>query len=207
MNMFLKKQSHSKKRSILVLAVSLIVEFAITLLTVGAYRHAGLTDIEKTILQAFIYILLILFSLVMIKLSGHTWAEAGLFKRKLPLQLLAGLLIGGIFLFVPFAAGWRPHKIPVCSIVSFLLVGFSEELFSRGLVLKLVQDIASNDNWAVLIQAMIFGLIHYPIQGSVGQVIQAFFIALIFGALRVEFSNTLGVCTFAAAHWIYDLLL
>lgn len=197
----------NKKKTIVILIISLLFESVITLLTVSAYQSLNLTNIEKRLLQCSVYMLLIIFTMIMIKCSGHSFKEVGLFKRNLSFQCLTGFLITGIFLLLLFMMGWRPHTITIYSVFSFMLVAISEELFSRGFVLRLIQDLISSDNWAVLIQAIIFGLLHFPIQGNVGQVISTFFIALIYGAMRVEFSETLGIPAFATAHWLYDLYL
>ncbi len=201
------KTTADKRRILTALMISLFCEFIITLLTVSAYEHLNLTNIQKQVLQCSVYLLLIAVALVMVKFSGHTLTEIGLFKRKLGLQIFIGLLIAGVFILVLFTAGWRPHMPTAYLTFSFLLVGFSEELFSRGLILRLARDLSTSDNWAILIQAVIFGLLHFPIHRSLGQVMGTFLVALIFGAIRVEFSNTLGIPTFAVTHWLYDLLL
>jgi len=141
------------------------------------------------------------------KLSEYTFEEIGLLKRKLLLQVFVGFIITGIFIMLLLTMGWRPHSLTLYSTFSFLLVGFSEELFSRGLILKLIQDLVTSNHLSVFIQAIIFGLLHFPIQGNIGQVIFAFLMALIYGAIRVEFSDTIGIVTFTVSHWLYNLLL
>lgn len=203
----MKQSTSNRKQYAIILVAVVVLEFAFTCLIVRLVNNTHISQMGKRGVQAASYLLIIALSLVMTKLAGLSLREIGVFKDRIGLQAGIGAGITVLFVLLLLMTGWRPHDLTVHSFFSFALVGFSEELFSRGLVLKLLQELIHSGSKAVVIQAVIFGLFHLFIYQSISQCIIPFFIALIYGALRTEFLNTVGVFALAIAHWLYDFLL
>lgn len=151
-------------------------------------------------------------TLILIKVSGKPMREFGLFKDKIPKQIITGLMIAAVCLLLMFLTGWRPtlKEDLLYIILSQLLVAFSEELLFRGFILTMLKDVCKSCNMAVVVAALLFGLWHYPIGHSIGQVFSAFIIGAIYGALRTVFDDTdssIGVPSIAIAHWIWNVLI
>lgn len=117
-----------------------------------------------------------------------------------------------MFLLLAALSGWRTYlkENLLYLALSQVLVAFSEELLFRGYVITMLKDVVNTANKAMVVSAIIFGLWHYPIGQSIGQVITTFLLGLIFGALRTIFYNTddeIGILSFVIAHWGLNVIL
>jgi len=128
--------------------------------------------------------------------------------RRAGVDLLAGILITlpmmGLIYLILWAAGWLTlegfawEDVGVLKAIgqtllgffTFILVGWSEELLSRGYHLQNLES-GLNTRWAVLLSSGVFALLHIdnPNAGSVGFVIIGLALAglfLAFGYLRTR---------------------
>lgn len=144
---------------------------------------------------------------MLIRFSKKPPAHFGLFFRKLPMQIMTGAAIGAgltvlMMIFGSFPA--FPNRFAYI-LFSQLLVGLSEETFWRGFVLQSVWDISASKDQAIFFSSLLFGLSHFPIGGSVAQVIAAFLIGILLAVLRTEFKETVGIPAVAVGHAISNI--
>lgn len=201
-----------KKKTFLLTIVPLIISLAITLGAVYLYKNMSLSGTCNRIIQNTAYVLMLLTTLFFMKISKKSFREFGVFKEHLFKQIIVGIIISGVFLLLAALLGWRPYlkENLLYLVLSQVLVAFSEELLFRGFVLAMVKDMVNTSNKVVAISAIIFGVWHYPIGQNIGQVIIAFFLGVIFGALRTIFYNTddeIGVPSLVIVHWALNVIL
>lgn len=198
-----------KKKSILLLTIATIVSLIITLTAVYIYRNMNLPVIGNKIVQNVSYILMLLLSLILIKTSGKTYKEFGLFKKGFGKQVLIGAGIGVATFAFFFLTGWRPttKEDMLYIVLSQMLVGFSEELLFRGVILTFMRDLVKSTNWAAFWAAFLFGVWHYPIGQSISQVTTTFFLGLVYGALRTTLDEDVSVVSLAIPHWMMNAFL
>jgi membrane protease YdiL (CAAX protease family) len=97
--------------------------------------------------------------------------------RRAPLDVLVGFLISGVMMGVVYAVeagaqwlrfdGWAWQTIPASQIalglasglLGFVVVGYQEELLSRGYHLQNIRD-GMGTGWGVLLSSVIFALMH-----------------------------------------------
>lgn len=201
-----------RKKSISLIIIPLIISLAITLAAVGLYKNMNLSDTCNRLIQNAAYVLMLLTTFSFMKICKKSFREFGLFKEHLFKQIIIGIIISGVFLLLAALSGWRPYlkENLLYLALSQVLVAFSEELLFRGYVITMLKDVVNTANKAMVVSAIIFGLWHYPIGQSIGQVITTFLLGLIFGALRTIFYNTddeIGILSFVIAHWVLNVIL
>lgn len=200
----------TKKKSILLITIAIVFSLLITLLAVSIYQHGNLPPIGNRVVQNVTYIVMLGATFLLMKVSGKQFKEYGLFREKLMRQILIGFAISGIALVLFSFIGWRPSaKESICYLIlSQILVGFSEELLFRGLILTLMRDIVKNTNQAVVLTAVLFGVWHFPISHSVSHVVSACLIGAVYGALRTALDDdVIGIPSLAIAHCIWNVMI
>lgn len=198
-----------KKKTIALLIIATIVSLIITLTAVYIYRNMNLSVIGNKIVQNVSYILMFLLSIILIRISGKTYMEFGLFKKGFGKQILIGVGIGAATFAFFFLTGWRPtaKEDMLYIVLSQMLVGFSEELLFRGVILTFMWDLIKSAKWAAFWAALLFGVWHYPIGHDIGQVITTFFIGLIYGSLRTTLDEDVSVVSLAIPHWMLNVFI
>lgn len=199
--------SGEKRKNTVLLVLSLIVYFLIFILVVHIYGIDGVTVLQKRILQNVTYLATFALTLVLMKCVKKPFSQFGLFAKRLPLQLLAGLALGGALTLAELIFGRAP-SIPdhfLYILLSQALVALSEETFWRGFVLQTAKDITGSKDWAIFLSSLLFGLSHFPIGHSIAQVVFTFIIGAIFAALRLEFEDTMGIPALAVGHALSNI--
>ncbi|MBQ8280275.1 MAG: CPBP family intramembrane metalloprotease [Roseburia sp.] len=201
-----------KKKTVLLIVISLLISLAITLAAVYCYKNLNLSDTGNRFIQNTAYTLMLLGTFLFIRFSKRTLREFGLFKEHLLKQIVVGVIIAGIFLVLFAITGWRPYlkENLLYLALSQLLVAFTEELLFRGFVLTMLKNLVSTTNKAVFLSAVLFGLWHYPIGQSIGQVTTTFFIGLIWGTLRTIYQDTedeISVLSLSMVHWVFNVIV
>lgn len=133
-------------------------------------------------------------------LNGPTeWRHVGLFG--IPLVIVVAPLVGGITLPEAGTLGLL--------IVGYLLTGFTEETFSRGLVQRILRPLGPVR--AVVVMAVLFGILHLGnlfLRDSAAivfaQAFGAFTFAIGYGALRLR---TGTIVPLMGLHFGHDLIL
>jgi membrane protease YdiL (CAAX protease family) len=111
-------------------------------------------------------------------LDRRSFASLGFhLGRRAPLDVLVGFLISGVMMGVVYVAeagaewlrfdGWAWETIPASRVVlglasgllGFVVVGYQEELLSRGYHLQNIRD-GMGTGWGVLLSSLIFALMH-----------------------------------------------
>ncbi len=138
------------------------------------------------------------------------WREAGFNGpsqwRELRLLWLPAVVAIVLPLFGGFAA--VDAKMVVYLAIAYLITGFMEEAWVRGLILRVLQPIGAVR--AVLISALLFALLHmtnFLFRNPaivLAQMVGAFCFGVAFGALRLR-TNTIWFLI--ALHMLHDLLL
>lgn len=147
-----------------------------------------------------------------------SWKEIGFQKLDkkqflwfLPSSLIIIFMWGGLLQHL-FSISITNNQLMLFSLVGFttLLVGFSEELMFRGIVLHAFLKTSSKRK-AVFISALTFSLIHaVNIFGGVStlgvpiQLILTFIFGLFFGFLQLRIKNIIPLMIF---HWLWDFFL
>jgi len=137
---------------------------------------------------------------------GFSWGSVGL-----PLQVLAGIVVGGVLGFVEYFI-LRPEPIEVGSnvvsnvfylvVVMIVFVGLTEELLFRGLLQSYMVDLMPK--WqAMHLTSLIFGLFHIGWLTPL-EVLFAYSAGLIFGYLLIK---TGGLTAPVVAHGFGNIVL
>jgi membrane protease YdiL (CAAX protease family) len=164
-----------------------------------------------------------LVSLVWVKLSHTPWREVGYVRPKSWVRTVAiGLVFGIAFKFLMkilvmpllgadpinqayhYLAG-NTGALPEMVFGVVVGSGFGEETVFRGFLFerlgKLLGTSAVAKSFAVLITGLLFGAIHYPVQGLAGAE-QAAIVGLVFGAI---FAITGRIFMLMVAHAAFDV--
>ena len=199
--------SRTNKKNLIILLGMIVVFFALTMGLISLYYTDWLTVGQARILQAVYYLLMAGASLWMMRISDYRFKDFGVFFFSLGWQLVMGLALGAVFTLIGvFATGgytWPSDWLYL--VPSQILVGIAEELFWRGLLLKLMGELLHSKRKAVPINAILFGCWHYPLSRSVITVILTAFIGLVFAAVRVENDEQMGLPGLAFAHSIMNI--
>ncbi len=194
------------KKNLVILLFMLAFFFAMTMSLVSLY-YQEITVFTARWLQTGFYVLMAGLSLLMMKLSGYRFKEFGLFFKGLWWQLLIGFGLAAAFTLIGmFATGG--YTIPsdwAYLIPSQLLVGIAEELFWRGLLLKLMGELLRSKRAAIPLNALLFGFWHYPLSRSFVTVILTAFIGLAFAVVRTEYDEDMGIPGLAFAHALMNI--
>ncbi|WP_294373566.1 CPBP family intramembrane glutamic endopeptidase [uncultured Clostridium sp.] len=172
------------------------------------YNNETISIIIKKAVQNFTYIILFIITLTLMKISTISFKKYGLFLSKFYMQMLLGVIVSIIMLIAQLIFFRSIPQIPsqlIYTLISQFIVSISEETFWRGFILENVEEIIKSNNMTVFISALLFALYHYPINHSISQVINAFFLGIVFGVLRTEFKETIGIPTLATAHAIINI--
>ena len=194
------------KKNFLITIVMMAFFFGLTIGLISLY-YSGITVLTARWLQVGYYLLMAGASLLMMKLSGYRFKDFGVFFYRLWWQLLVGFGLAAAFTMIGvFANGG--YEIPsdwAYLIPSQLLVGIAEELFWRGLLLKLMGEMLHSKQKAIPLNALLFGLWHYPLSQSLVTVILTAFIGLAFAVVRTEYDEDVGIPGLAFAHSLMNI--
>ena len=198
-----------KRKTLVRMLITAAYTLCSALVAVWLYWHGGLSVLGKQIVQNVVYVSDAALMLFLMYREGKPLRVYGLWKERPLRQLWIGAAIAGAMLLFAFMAGWRPH-VPeglIYLVCSQLLVGAAEELTFRGFLLTSLEELLGKPERAVLLSAALFGLWHYPLGQSWGQVIGTFLIGAVFGALRTSLKEEIGLPALAVAHWIWNVML
>lgn len=198
--------SSTGKKNLLIVLFMLAFFFGLTKGLISLY-YSGITVLTARYLQAGYYLLMAGLSLLMMKLSDYRFKDFGVFFHALWWQLLVGLGIAAAFTVIGiFATGG--YEVPsdwLYLVPSQILVGIAEELFWRGLMLKLMGELLHSKHKAIPLNALLFGLWHYPLSQSWVTVILVTFIGLTFAVVRTEFDEEMGIPGLAFGHALMNI--
>ncbi|MCO5180664.1 MAG: CPBP family intramembrane metalloprotease [Anaerolineae bacterium] len=138
------------------------------------------------------------------------WREAGFNDRGQWRELRLLWVPAVVAIVLPLLGGFTeaPTGLIVYLTIGYLITGFMEEAWVRGLMLRVLQPVGPVR--AVLISALLFALLHmtnFLFRNPaivLAQMVGAFCFGLAFGALRLR-TNTIWFLV--ALHMLHDLLL
>jgi len=208
-----KKENYLLEVFVFIISISLA-----TLLTYcSQYLTVFSNILERRIFQCLIYVGFIVLALISLALIGE-FKSLKIEKRYLFLNILYGLLIALLFTFfiglLPLLINSGDRNVLVIDldaigfklIFDVIFVGFGEELFFRGYLLRQFRKWFKHyDFFAPLVVGLIFGLWHL-INGSWQQMIITSLLGVSFGYLvyYLKHCNWLSV---SLGHGIYNFLL
>ena len=91
-----------------------------------------------------------------------------------------------------------------------MLVGFSEELLFRGFLFTMIYELSGSKLKTAFISSIIFGIWHYPVGQSIGQVINATIIGLIYAGIHSLYFRTdkeIGIIPLSIFHWMHNIFI
>ena len=163
-------------------------------------------------------------ALAWVHYSKTPWRELGFVRPKSWFwTVAAGILVGTVFKLVmkaivmpllgaaPINQAYRglagnDAALLVMLVVSIFGAGFGEETVFRGFLFERLGKLLGSGAYAkaaiVLVTTLLFGLIHYPIQGWTG-VEQAMITGLVFGSI---FAMTGRIFMVMVAHAAFDVI-
>lgn len=174
-------------------------------------------QLVSLILDVFFFLMISFFFVVLTKLIYKDIRILGFSKKDFLKKFILGYLIGGLLIaFIVFGyvliggadfqevfakSSWSTLLI---SMVFYLAQGSQEEVISRGFVLG---GIAKKTNllWGVVVSSLFFMLMHLSNAGGFTlELIDYFFIGMVWALLRILFSNTWVA---AASHGAYNFFM
>jgi uncharacterized protein len=174
-------------------------------------QSGGTTSLQELVSEQLIYSLMAapFFLLAVVAYTGW-WQQVGLqfegSTNNLKVLVLPGLAVIVIWA-VAFYRGLAWGKNLMFVGANTLLIGFSEELMFRGIVFYGIES-SFGSRWAVVISAVIFGLIHAMnalITGNLKQAVEQAFLAILFGFWIVALRASLnGIVPLIVVHWLWD---
>ena len=198
--------SKTDKKNLVIFLFMMAFFFALTFSLVSLY-YKGITVLTARILQAGYYLLMAGLSLLMMKISDYRFKDFGVFFFHLLWQVLIGICVAAALTIMGvFATGG--YTLPtdwLYLVPSQSLVGIAEELFWRGLLLKLLSEMLHSKHWAIPVNAILFGIWHYPLTQSIASVFILTFIGIVFAALRNELDDRMGIPGLAVAHALMNV--
>lgn len=196
-----------ERKHVLLLIIGICIYMLIVIAVVRIAGVDALTQLQKRILQNVTYVVILGITLVLMKCSGNTFSQFGLFVKKMHLQIMIGAAAGAALLLFMLMLGSVP-TIPehvLYAVFSQALVGFAEETLFRGFILHTVRELTASKDIAVFLTSLFFALSHIPIHYSIAQVVVAFLVGAFFAVLRTEFEDTVGIPTLAIAHALCNI--
>jgi hypothetical protein len=161
--------------------------------------------------------------LVWVRWSRTPWREIGYVRpRSWTLTLAVGIVFGVAFKFLMKAIvmpllGADPINqafhylvgntaaLPGAIYMMIVVAGFGEETLFRGYMFERLGKLFGSGVWAgtliVLLTSMLFGLVHYPVQGLAGME-QATIVGLVYGTIFAVTGRIFGLMV---AHAAFDL--
>lgn len=143
-------------------------------------------------------------------MSKKSLRDFGLFTDHLFKQVLMGLVVGFILNVLLRGLSFLQASPNLYDVFSMMLVGFSEELLYRGFLFTMIYELSGSKLKTAFISSIIFGIWHYPVGQSIGQVINATIIGLIYAGIRSLYFRTdkeIGIIPLAIFHWLYDIFV
>lgn len=199
--------SATNRKNLIIVGSMLAFFCAVTYGLVGFYMSETLTWTSARIANGAFYLLMAGLSVFMMKISDYRFKDFGVYFYSLWWQLLVGLGIAAAFTVIGlFAVGG--YEIPTdwgYLIPSQILTGIAEELFWRGLLLKLMGELLHSKRKAVPLNALLYGLWAWPLTHSWVTVILSAFIGLVFATIRVEYDEDMGIPGLAFAHALMNI--
>lgn len=135
----------------------------------------------------------------------HTSFEFSLWLVPFAIILLCAL---GLFLFTGDFG--RNSSIIILVGITMVLVGFSEELLFRGILLHVLLE-KRTVVYSIIISSILFSLLHsvnilggLPLAGMIGQLILTFLFGVIFSCLSLLIKNIIPLILY---HFIWDFVI
>ncbi len=203
------------------LLVVLVGMFALVVAAQLLLRLVDMAGFVQSLVSVLTYGLMLVFLLLVVRRhAGRLGELLGLTRQRPIRQLGAGLVVASVLLALivglPLLCGVPAADIAgssngsvaslILSVVfSLVLVGPIEELIFRGYLLGRLRQ-RMRPMPAVLLQAVIFGLWHFPASLSLVQVALTFVIGCLLGLVRwtMPHGTTLAV---GVGHGVYDAAL
>ncbi|HHR6622605.1 TPA: CPBP family intramembrane glutamic endopeptidase [Staphylococcus aureus] len=198
------------KREKFAIAVTIIyiVIMAIGMLLVKSF---GFNYVQPEMVKVIIFseiIMSILVYVAYLKLKLrmlHTSFEFSLWLVPFAIILLCAL---GLFLFTGDFG--RNSSIIILVGITMVLVGFSEELLFRGILLHVLLE-KRTVVYSIIISSILFSLLHsvnilggLPLAGMIGQLILTFLFGVIFSCLSLLIKNIIPLILY---HFIWDFVI
>lgn len=164
----------------------------------------------KIIIQNVANVLSICVTLLAIKVSKKSLRDFGLFTDHLFKQILIGLVVGFILVMLLQGLSFLEASPNLYDIFSMMLVGFSEELLFRGFLFTMIYELSGSRLKVVFIPSIVFGIWHFPVGQSIGQVINATIIGLIYAGIRSLYFRTdkeIGIIPLSIFHWMHNIFI
>ncbi|MDE5043939.1 CPBP family intramembrane glutamic endopeptidase [Staphylococcus aureus] len=198
------------KREKFAIAVTIIyiVIMAIGMLLVKSfgfnYFHPEMVKViifSEIIMSILVYVAYLKLKLRML----HTSFEFSLWLVPFAIILLYAL---GLFLFTGDFG--RNSSIIILVGITMVLVGFSEELLFRGILLHVLLE-KRTVVYSIIISSILFSLLHsvnilggLPLAGMIGQLILTFLFGVIFSCLSLLIKNIIPLILY---HFIWDFVI
>ncbi len=199
--------SAANRKNLRIVGFMLALFCALTFGVARFYMSEGLTWTSARIVNTVFYVLMAGLSLLMMRLSDYRFKDFGVFFFSLWWQLLVGFGIAAAFTVIGMLATGG-YVIPTdwgYLVPSQILTGIAEELFWRGLLLKLMGELLHSKRKAVPLNALLYGLWAWPLTHSWVTVILSAFIGLVFAIVRVEYDEDMGIPGLAFAHSLMNV--
>ena len=199
---------NATNRKNLIIVVFMLVFFCTMTFGIARfYMSENLTWTSARIANAIFYILMAGLSLLMMRVADYRFKDFGVFFYDWWWQLLIGFGIAAAFTAIGvFAQGGYTVPTDWAYLVpSQILTGIAEELFWRGLLLKLMGELLHSKRAAVPLNALLYGLWAWPLTHSWVTVILTAFIGLVFATVRTEYNEDMGIPGLAFAHALMNI--
>jgi len=181
---------------ILLPLVMIIPVAALLILVLDLEPSAQLT---RGILYAFIFLSCTVIALWKYRLSGIGLTYRNIYRNLLYSVII--LIVSYIFIFIvqPMEGFASISSDLFWAVLFFLVVAVAEEIWFRGLVFTALYE-WKGDWLAVTGSALLFGLMHLPMQGWIG--LRHIFYSFPFGVVRLKTGNIWGLII---VHWLVNV--
>lgn len=199
----------NKKKIGILSAIGYIAIMAVAMFTIGHIYHLNYKNPEMV--RVLVY-----FELVMILYSAYIYMKffGGTAFRKLritPTFIIFSLVILSTFIIYLATGDFKGHgSILPLVVITTLLVGVSEELMFRGIVLSAFLE-KENTVKAIIVSALLFALLHsvnilggLPVKEMLIQLFSAFIYGVMTGCFRIRVKN---IFPFMIYHFLWDMML
>lgn len=127
-------------------------------------------------------------------------------------QFVCGLILAFSLLFItnPYLIGdllifiHVKTYLDIATHLTTAIYAISEEIIFRGFLLNFFNRLTCNSYYSILISALLFGIIHYPLFQNLHLVAFAFIIGFVFSYLRLKKGETFSLFSLSLAHTIFN---
>lgn len=135
------------------------------------------------------------------KVKGSKWMWIG--------PIAVGIYILGHFLSADYSN--QSISVIIAILIATAFVGFTEELLTRGFMVKMVRESGKSEFWVAFISSLVFGLMHstnvFTGQSLSNTAVQLF-ITFLFGVVMYISLRVTGyLWVTIVLHWLYDASL